>query len=73
MIPLTAKYFASMLFEYLDRDIISNIKQLETAITSSTQYLVGIPLVEADIVCAVWCLPFSEQSHVCIIHLKLFN
>jgi hypothetical protein len=60
MIPFTPEDLSSMLFQYLDRDVISNIKQFETAVTPCAQYLVGIPLVEADIVCAVRCLPFSD-------------
>jgi hypothetical protein len=60
MIPFTPEDLSSMLFQYLDRDVISNIKQFETAVTSCAQYLVGITLVEADIVCAVRCLPFSD-------------
>jgi len=69
MIPLTSKYFTLMLLEYFDRDIVCNVEEFETAVTSSTENLVGISLIEAHVVCAIRCLPLSQQAHVCIIHL----
>ncbi len=70
MIPLTTEYFSSMFLQNLNRHVIGDIEQLETAVTSCAQYLIGVPLIETHIVGAIRGLPFSEHSNVCVINLK---
>ena len=70
MVPFAAKDFAGVLFEDSDRGSTCNIEQLKASIPTSTEDLVRIGFIEADIILCVRGRPFSNKAHINFIGLN---